>query len=459
MPDKRGSVMEVPPELARSFLGSVLQPDTPTFDEVRRIHNGLVDRRPAVIARCRGIADIVDAVRYAQATGLEICVRGGGHNVAGRAVVDDGLMIDLSLMKGVHVNAAAQTAVVEGGVTWKEFNRETQLHGLATTGGVIGTTGVAGLTLGGGLGWLMPKYGMALDNLISVDLVLADGSVVKASTDGNPDLFWALRGGGGNFGVAASFEFRLHSVGPIVYGGIVAFPFQQARQVLRGFRELAHNASDDLMLVAGLTTAPDGSGTPIVAIVSCHIGSAENAEAMGRRIRSLGTVAVDALGPIPYVELNGMLDAGFPSGAFNYWKSTFLPRLDDDAIEALVTAYESCPVPTSSILLEGFHGLAARIPVDATAFALRDSGFNALVLGQWMDKADGDRTTAWGRASFDALQPFAGKRRYANYLGADEEAGAAALAAYGQNLAKLRQLKTRYDPKNIFHHNVNIPPA
>lgn len=451
--------MEVPTELARNFLGSVLQPGAPTFDEVRKIHNGLVDRRPAVIARCRGIADIVDAVLYAQATGLEICVRGGGHNVAGRAVVDDGLMIDLSLMKGVHVNAAAQTAVVEGGVTWRELNRETQLHGLATTGGVIGSTGVAGLTLGGGLGWLMPKYGMALDNLISVDLVLADGSVVKASADANPDLFWAVRGGGGNFGVAASFEFRLHSIGPVVFGGIVAFPFQEARQVLRRFRDLAENASDDLMLVAALTTAPDGSGTPIVAIVSCHIGSAEDTEVVGRQIRSFGTVAVDALGPIPYTELNGMLDAGFPSGAFNYWKSTFLPRLDDDAVEALVTAYERCPVPTSSILLEGFHGFASRIPVDSTSFALRDIGFNTLVLGQWMDNADADRTTAWGRASFDALKPFAGMRRYANYLGADEDSGAAALAAYGQNLAKLRQLKTRYDPNNIFHHNVNIPPA
>ena len=220
--------MEAVVELTKTFIGPVLVPGAPSYDEVRRIHNGMIDRRPAVIARCRGIADIADAVRFARAQGLEITVRGGGHNVGGRAVVDGAMMIDLSLMKGIHVNAKDRTAVVEGGAIWKELNRETQLHGLAVTGGVIGTTGVAGLTLGGGLGWLMPKYGMALDNLLAVNLVLADGSVVRASADEHPDLFWAVRGGGGNFGVAASFEFRLHQVGPIVIGGLVAFPFAEA---------------------------------------------------------------------------------------------------------------------------------------------------------------------------------------------------------------------------------------
>jgi FAD/FMN-containing dehydrogenase len=446
-------------ELATSFVGYVLEPGATGFDEARKIHNGLIDRKPALIARCRGLADIVDAMRYAREAGLEISVRGGGHNVGGRAVVDDGIMIDLSLMKGIHTNASRRTAVVEGGVLWKEFNREAQLHGLATTGGVIGTTGVAGLTLGGGLGWLMTKYGMALDNLISVNMVLADGSVATASAEENSDLFWAVRGGGGNFGIAASFEFQLHQVGPLVFGGLAAFPFSEARQVLRGFRDLAGAASDDLMVVAGLTTTPDGSGTKIAAVVVCHTGASADAEETAARIRGFGTVAMDALGPIAYTALNGMLDSGFPSGALNYWKSTFLPKLSDEAIEAMVSAYERCPVPTSSIMLESFHGQATRVPVDATAFALRDKGFNTLVLGQWMNQTDSEGTTSWCRASFNSLHTFAGERRYANYLGSDEEAGAAAVAAYGPNLAKLRQLKSRYDPENVFHQNLNILPG
>jgi FAD/FMN-containing dehydrogenase len=446
-------------ELKTNFLGVLLEPGAIEFDAARKIHNGLIDRKPAVIARCRGLADIVDALLYARAVGLEISVRGGGHNVGGRAVVEGGMMIDLSLMKGIHVNASNKTAVVEGGVLWKEFNREAQVHGLATTGGVIGTTGVAGLTLGGGLGWLMTKYGMALDNLISVNLVLADGSVARASANENSDLFWAVRGGGGNFGIAASFEFKLHQVGPLVFGGLAAFPFSEAEQVLRGFRNLAGDASDDLMVVGGLTTTPDGSGTKIAAIVVCHTGSPADAEATAALIRGFGTVVMDALGPIPYTALNGMLDAGFPSGAFNYWRSAFLPALSEEAITAIVSAYERCPVPTSSILLESFHGQATRVPSDATAFALRQTGFNTLVLGQWMAEGDADRTTAWCRASFDALHAFAGERRYANYLGPDEEAAHSVLAAYGSNLGRLRQLKTKYDPENVFHHNLNILPG
>ena len=451
--------MEGAAELAQAFLGQVILPGAAQYDDARKIHNGLIDKRPALIARCRGMADIADAVRFATSRGLEIAVRGGGHNVAGRAVVDDGLMIDLSLMKSVHVNAAARIAIVEGGALWKDFNREAQLHGLATTGGVVGTTGVAGLTLGGGLGWLMGKYGMALDNLLAVNLVLADGSVVRASEDHHPDLFWAVRGGGGNFGVAASFEFRLHPVGPMVIGGLVAFPFAEARRVLRAWRDMTITAPDDLMMVAGVLTAPDGSGNKITAIIACHSGRPEDGQAAMAKIKSFGTVVMDALGPIPYTALNGMLDAGSPAGALSYWKSAFIPTLGDDAIDATISAYESCPVPTSQILFENFHGAASRVPVDATAYALRDSGFNTLVLGQWNDPAHTVTTTSWCRATFDALQPFVGKRRYANYLGDDEEAGAAAVAAYGPNLARLREIKKRYDPENVFHLNVNILPA
>jgi FAD/FMN-containing dehydrogenase len=451
--------MEGVMELSQGFSGHIMLPDAPAYDDVRKVHNGLIDRRPALIARCRGLADIADAVRYARAQGLEIAVRGGGHNVAGRGVIDDGLMIDLSLMKSVHVNAAERTAIVEGGVLWKEFNREAQAHGLATTGGVVGTTGVAGLTLGGGLGWLMPKYGMALDNLEAVNLVLADESIVRASADEHPDLFWAVRGGGGNFGVAGSFEFRLHPVGPIVTGGLVVFPFEEAAQVLAAWRDLTATATDELMLVASLGSAPDGSGNKIIAVGACHIGTPDDGQAVADRIRTFGTVVMDAMGPIPYTALNGMLDAGFPPGALNYWKPAFLPKLDDAAIEAVVSAYGRCPVPTSAILFEHFHGAATRVPVDATAYALRDTGYNTLVIGQWMNAEVGDRVMSWCRDSLAAAQPFAGERRYANYLGADEDADAAVVAAYGPNLPRLRKLKKRYDPENVFHLNLNIPPA
>jgi FAD/FMN-containing dehydrogenase len=258
-------------------------------------------------------------------------------------------MIDLSLMKSVHLNAAARTAIVEGGVLWKEFNREAQLHGLAATGGVIGTTGVADLTLGGGIGWLMAKHGIALDNLLAVNLVLADGSIVRANAEDDADLFWAVRGGGGNFGVAGSFEFRLHKVGPIVTGGLIAFPFAQAKQVLRAFRDMTAAAPDELMLVAALTTAPDGSGNKIAAVVACHCGAEEQGQAAAAKVRTFGTPVIDALGPIPYSTLNGMLDAGYPAGASNYWKAAFLPRLEDAAIDALVSSYEQCSAPWRGI--------------------------------------------------------------------------------------------------------------
>jgi FAD/FMN-containing dehydrogenase len=451
--------MQAVSELTKTFLGPVLLPDAPSYEEVRRIHNGHIDKRPAVIARCRGVADIADAIRFGRANKLEITVRGGGHNIGGRAVVDNGLMIDLSLMKGIYVNPRERIAVVEGGVIWKELNRETQLHGLAVTGGVIGTTGVAGLTLGGGFGWLMPKYGMAMDNLEAINLVLADAKVVRASKDNQPDLFWAVRGGGGNFGVASSFEFRLQPVGPVVTGGLVAFPFAEAEQVVRAYRDLAAEASDELMLVCALTTAPDGSGTKIVGVAACHCGPAAEGERIAAKIKGFGTVVVDAMGPIPYTALNGMLDAGFPAGAFNYWKSEFVRQLNDSAVETLVAAYNRCPVPTSSILIENFHGAASRIPVEATAFALRDVGFNVLVLGQWVDATEESATISWVRDTFERVAPQAGERRYMNYLGSDEDSAALAVAAYGPNLARLRKIKAQYDPENLFHQNLNILPA
>src|SRR6185503_4116326 len=304
-------------QLAPTFTGQLLQPTDTGYDDARRVHNGLIDKKPAIVARCRGTADVADAVRLARSMNLEIAVRGGGHNVGGRGTIDGGLMIDLAPMKGIHVDPAGLTARAQGGVLWKEFNRDTQVHGLATTGGVVGSTGIAGLTLGGGIGWLMPKYGLALDNLRSAEMVTADGQVLQVSADSHPDLFWAVRGGGGNFGIAASLEYNLHRVGPMITGGLVAHPIQKAPDVLRLFRDHALSSPDEMMLVAGLLTAPDGSGAQLVGVLAAHCGSLADGEAAVRPIKSYGPLALDAMGPIPYCSQNGLLDASLPKGALN----------------------------------------------------------------------------------------------------------------------------------------------
>src|SRR5512138_2034253 len=286
--------------LLPSFTGQLLQREDAAYDASRRVHNGLINKYPTIIARCAGAADIVDALALARTLDLEVAVRGGGHNVAGRATIDGGLLVDLSPMKGIHVDVDARTARAQGGVLWKEFNRETQVHGLATTGGVVGSTGIAGLTLGGGVGWLMPKYGLALDNLRSADLVMADGRVLHAAADDNADLFWAIRGGGGNFGIAASLEYDLHAVGPAITGGVVAHPLPRAVDVLRFFREMCADLPDEMMLVAGLQTAPDGSNAKIVGVVAAHCGSLDDGATAVRPLKAFGSPVLDALGPVPY---------------------------------------------------------------------------------------------------------------------------------------------------------------
>ena len=322
-------------ELATTFSGRLIQPEDPLYADARLVFNGMIDRRPAIVAQCRGVADIAEAIKFARSNGLEIAVRGGGHNVGGRGTIDNGLVIDLSPMKGIYIDPIARRARVQGGVLWREFNREAQIHGLATTGGVVGTTGVAGLTLGGGLGWLMHKYGLALDNLLSVELVTAEGKVLRVAADENPDLFWALRGGGGNFGVAASFEFQLHPVGPMVTGGLIAYPLERGKDVLELFREVTASPAEDLMVVAGLLTAADGA-TKIAGLVAAHIGAPEAGAAAMQSLRKLGTPIADLLGPLPYTTLNSLLDDAFPRGARSYWKSHFLDGLSDGAIDALL---------------------------------------------------------------------------------------------------------------------------
>ncbi len=397
-------------ELASRFSGQLLQPADAGYEEARKVHNGLVDKRPALIARCRGVADVVDAVNLARKLSLEVAVRGGGHNVAGRATVDGGLMIDLAPMKGIHVDPHARTARAQGGVTWAELNRETQLHGLAVTGGVVSTTGIAGLTLGGGLGWLMGKYGLALDNLRSVELVTAEGQVLRASKDEQPDLFWAVRGGGGNFGVATSFEYQLHPVGPTITGGLVAHPFERARDVLRFFRDFTASLPDEMTVFGGLIHAPDGSGAKLAAMVACHCGSLAAGETAMRPLKQFGPPVMDAIGPMPYCQLNGMLDAGFPKGALNYWKSSFLARLSDDAIDTMIDCFARCPTPMGQLLLEHFHGAATRVGVGDTAFPHRADGYNLLVLSEWMDPAKTDRCIAWARKTYAADGALHGPR-------------------------------------------------
>jgi len=451
------SVAGVAAEFACSFTGQLVTPGNAGYEEARKVHNGLVDKRPALIARCRGVADVVDAVNLTRKVGLEVAVRGGGHNVAGRATTDGGVMIDLAPMKGIHVDPVKRTARAQGGVTWAELKRETQLLGLAVTGGVVSSTGIAGLTLGGGIGWLMGKHGLALDNLRSVELVSAEGKLLRASKDQAPDLFWAVRGGGGNFGVATSFEYELHPVGPMVTGGIIAHPFDRARDVLKFFRESTASLPDDHVLFGGLIHAPDGSGTKLVALVTCHCGPLEAAEKAMTPLKRFGSPATDAVGAVPYCQLNSMLDAAYPKGALNYWKSSFLKQLSDDAIDTMVECFARCPSSMGQLLIENVHGAVTRIGATDTAFPHRASGFDFLVLSQWMEPTTTERSVAWARETYAAMKPFFASARYVNYLDDDEPDDAVA-AAYGPNYRRLQQLKANYDPENFFRMNQNIRP-
>ena len=445
-------------ELSADFSGPILVPGDASYDEVRKVHNGMVDKRPSIVARCRGVADISAAVRFAQAADVAVAIRGGGHNVSGRATIDDGMMIDLSLMKGVQVDPRARTARAQGGVTWGEFNRETQAYSLACTGGVVSTTGIAGLTLGGGLGWLLGTQGLSIDRLRAVELVTARGDIVFASADENADLFWALRGGGGNFGVAASFEYELRPVGPLVYGGVVLHPFAAAEATLRFYRDFSAKAPDELTMFFGFLHAPDGSGNKLVGIVAGYDGPQKDAERTLGPLKAFGSPAVDALGPIPYSQLNSLLDASLPRGARNYWKSSFFAELSDDAIRAAVEAYASVSSPMSQLIIEHIHGATSRVPVDATAFPHRREGYNFVFVSQWTDAAEDNRHMTWTRNAYSSLQPYARASRYVNYLDHDD-AGDAAAAAYGPNYSRLQQIKAKYDPDNFFRQNLNIRPA
>ena len=442
--------------LSGSLSGTVFQPSDDRYEAARLVHNGLIDKRPALIARCRGVADVSTAVGFARETGLEISIRGGGHNIAGLSVTNGGLMIDLAEMKGMYVDPQARTIRAQGGVTWSEFNRETAVYGLAVTGGVISTTGVAGLTLGGGLGWLMGIHGLAADNLLSVELVNADGAVLNVTAESDPDLFWALRGGGGNFGVATSLEYRLHPLREVV-GGLIAHPFEAARDVLRFYREFTESVPDELTVFGGLVYAPGSSELRLAAFVVCHAGPAEQAQRDLAPLREFGEPLLVEVGPMPYPVINTLLDDGFPRGALNYWKSSFVERLDDVLIDLAIERFETTPSPLNAILFEHFHGAVTRVGVSDTAVPHREVGYNLLLPSVWLDPADTEANIAWTRATFDLVSPYFADRRWLNYF-SDDDGADAVRAAYGPNYDRLVEVKRRYDPENVFRLNHNIDP-
>src|SRR5581483_4079544 len=410
-------------ELRAGLAGTVLEPGDDGYEAARRVHNGLIDRRPALIARCRTASDIADVVRFARVNGLDITVRGGGHNVAGRAVADGALMIDLAEMKGIHVDPAARRVRAQGGVLWRELNRECAAHGLAVTGGAISTTGIAGLTLGGGLGWLMAKFGLAADNVTGIELVTVDGTIANVTADSDPELFWGLRGGGGNFGVAASFEYRLHPV-QMVTGGLIAHPLDDAREMLRFYRDAVASASDDLTVFAGIVHAPDGSGLKIAAMVVFHTGTPEEAERDLAPFKEWGSPLAVEVGPMPYPVMNTLLDSNYPAGTLNYWLSSFTTGLDEGLIDTALDRFASVPSPMTVILFEHFHGAVCRVGVSEAAVPHREEGWNLLLPSVWTDPADTERNIAWTRETHSALAEHLTERRWLNYLGDDQGADA-----------------------------------
>jgi FAD/FMN-containing dehydrogenase len=437
-------------------MTTFLKPGDAGYDDARRIHNGMIDKHPSVIARCTSTTDVVDAVRLGRESGGEVAVRGGGHNVAGKAVTEGGVMIDLAPMRDIKIDPATRTVRAQPGVTWAEFNDAAAAHGLATTGGVVSSTGVAGLTLGGGLGWLMGKHGLAIDNLVSAEIVTAAGDVLTASDTENEDLFWAIRGGGGNFGVATSLEFRAHPLDTVL-GGILAHPVAAAPGVIDAFRTFTADAPDDVGVSCGLVHAPDGSGTKIVALPLCHAGAhPQRAKHEISALRNYGAAILDAIEVMPYPVVNTVLDDAFPKGALNYWKSAFLTELSDEVIAILMDAYAQVPSPMSAIILEHLHGEATRVAPSATAYPWRDPGYTVLVIAQWADPADTQTNVAWAQELMQQLRPHLSERRYMNYMSADD--AGFVREAYGPNFDRLVELKRTYDPTNLFRLNQNIDP-
>jgi FAD/FMN-containing dehydrogenase len=453
------------PPLEESFRGDVIRPADPRYDTARAVWNGMIDKRPALIARCTGVADVVAAIRYARANALPLAIRGGGHNVAGNAVCDDGLVVDLSPMKGIHVDPVRRIARVQAGVTWRELDRETQVFGLATPGGLISSTGVAGLTLGGGFGWLSRTYGLASDNVLSLELVDAQGQVRTASAGEHPELFWALRGGGGNFGAVTSFEFALHPVGPIVFGGVAFHRADRADDLLRHYRSVTESLPEAVTSALIFLTGPPAPflppelhGAPLVALAALYAGDAKKGPEALRALREFGPAAVDLFGELPYSALQGMFDETAPPGLENYWKSHGFARLDDPTLATLAARATMIPSPLSHVDVHHLGGAVSRLADDATAYSLRKAEYIVNVVGMWPDPADSPEQIGWVRDVWEALRPGAAGTSYINFL-ADPEREAVE-AAYGtRTYARLAAVKRTYDPDNVFRSNHNVAPA
>jgi len=452
------------PEFRKSLRGQLLFPGEAAYEEARKIHNAMIDRHPAVIVRCAGVADVMAAVKFARSQGIRTSVRGTGHNVAGISLCDDGLVIDLSAMKGIHVNPVARTARVEPGVTWGELNHDLQAFGLAATGGYVGTTGVGGLTLGGGLGWMVRKHGCALDNLLSADVVTAEGELLRASAKENADLFWGIRGGGGNFGIVTSFEFQVHPAGTVL-AGLVMHPLSKGGEALRFWRKYEETAAEEMSNSVVIFTAaaelpvPDMlRREPIVAVGGVWVGVLKDGERALQPLREYGPPAADIYQSMPYSAAQTMADFLWPKGLYSYWKSSFLKSLSDGAIDTILNFSAKTPSPRTVVVIEHDGDSAwSRVPDDATAFGHRNWPYNMVITTMWTDPKDSDANIQWTRKFWEAMKPFLAEAAYVNYLGDVDEAGIR--AAYGKKYARLAALKQKYDPTNFFCMNQNIKPS
>jgi FAD/FMN-containing dehydrogenase len=454
----RSSISALDEEAVQAFgstlRGRVLRPGDVGYDDARHVWNAMIDKYPAMIAQCSNASDVAKAVRFAREHGLPLTVKGGGHGVAGKAVTDGGLMIDLSPMQGIAIDAERRVAHVEGGVTWGAFDAATQAAGLATTGGVVATTGVIGLTLGGGIGFLMRHFGLSCDNLLAAEVVTADGNLLTASESAHPDLFWGLRGGGGNFGVVTTMTFRLHEVTSVL-GGLIVHPLADAAEVLRFYRDFTAAAPD--ALGTNLSFAPGPDGEPAIAFSVCYSGPLAEGERVLQPLRDFGRPIADMVRVMSYREIQTLFLDAYPPGQLNYWKSSFLDRLDDEFLERVIERYTAAPSPHLHLHLEHLGGAVGRVRPAVTAFSERSAGFTVIVVGAWVDPEEMEERVRWVRETWQELSLFARDSGYINYMAAGDEARTE--AAYGANYARLAALKATYDPTNLFRHNQNIQPA
>ncbi len=449
--------------LKSKLKGKVVMPDDPGYDAARKIWNAMIDRKPAVIVQCAVAADVPHSIAFASDNGLEISIRGAGHNIAGNSVCNRGVMIDFSKMRNVHVDPEKKRAHVEPGATLGDMDKATQAYGLATPSGINSTTGIAGLTLGGGFGWLTRKYGMTIDNLVSAEMVTAKGSQIRVSANENTDLFWAIRGGGGNFGVVTRFEFKLHPVGPEIIAGLLVFPFGQARQVLKKYREFLQSAPEELTVWCILRKAPPlpflpakVHGKEVVVLAVCYAGDSANGQKLIEPLRGFGDAHGEHIGAQPYVQWQQAFDPLLTPGARNYWKSHNFKELSEGALDSIIQFAGKLPTPQCEIFIGHIAGAGNRIPADAAAWGHRDTRLVLNVHGRWDDPADDKRCIAWAREFFKASAPYASAGAYVNFMTEDE--ADRVTAAYGSNYARLVQIKQKHDPDNVFHMNQNIKP-